>query len=75
MLAPAFPCALPNGNDPAVSRTVPKREGRWRQDTRVEWHYSASGKAAEDWLGRNVQWRLRDKCLSEHLFPSLAATI
>jgi len=45
----------------------------WCQDTRVEWHYIASGKPQQDGFVESFNGRLRDECLNEHLFPSLAA--
>ena len=46
----------------------------WCQDTGVEWHYIAPCKPQQNGLVESFNSRLRDKCLNEHLFPSLAAT-
>ena len=45
----------------------------WRQDTGVEWHYIAPGKPQQNGFVESFDGRLRDECLNEHLFPSLAA--
>jgi len=45
----------------------------WCQDTGVEWHYIAPGKPTQNGFVESFNGRLRDECLNEHLFPSLAA--
>ncbi len=45
----------------------------WCQDTAVEWHYIAPRKPQQNGLVESFDGRLRDECLNEHLFPSLAA--
>ena len=45
----------------------------WCQDTGVEWHYIALGKPQQNGFVESFNGRLRDECLNEHLFPSLAA--
>ncbi len=45
----------------------------WCQDTGVEWHYIAPGKPQQNGFVESFNGRLRDECLNEHLFPSLAA--
>ena len=44
----------------------------WCQDTGVEWHYIAPGKPQQNGFVESSNGRLRDECLNEHLFPSLA---
>ncbi|MDB5714334.1 MAG: putative transposase [Sphingomonadales bacterium] len=44
----------------------------WCQDTNVEWHYIAPGKPQQNGFVESFKGRLRDECLNEHLFPSLA---
>jgi len=44
----------------------------WCQDTGVEWHYIAPGKPQQNGFVESFNGRLRDECLNEHLFPSLA---
>lgn len=39
----------------------------------VEWHYIAPGKPQRNGFVELFNGRLRDECLNEHLFPSLAA--
>jgi putative transposase len=45
----------------------------WCQDTGVEWHNIAPGKPQQNGFVESFNGRLRDECLNEHLFPSLAA--
>ena len=45
----------------------------WCQDTGVEWHYIAPGKPQKNGFVESFNGRLRDECLNEHLFFSLAA--
>lgn len=45
----------------------------WCQDTGVEWQYIAPGKPQQNGFVESFDGRLRDECLNEHLFPSLAA--
>ena len=45
----------------------------WCQDTGVEWHYIAPEKPQQDGFVESFNGRLRNECLNEHLFPSLAA--
>ena len=44
----------------------------WCQDTGVEWHYIAPGKPQQNGFVESFNGRLRDECLNEHLFLSLA---
>jgi putative transposase len=44
----------------------------WQQDYGVEWHYIAPGKPRQNSFIASFNGRLRDECLSEHLFTSLA---
>lgn len=45
----------------------------WCQETGVEWHYIAPGKRTQNGFVESFNGRLRDECLNEHAFPSLAA--
>lgn len=45
----------------------------WRQNTGVEWHYIAPGNPQQIGFVESFRGRLRDECLNEHLFRSLAA--
>ena len=42
-------------------------------DRKIEWHYIAPGKPQQNGFVESFNGRLRDECLNEHLFPSLAA--
>ncbi len=45
---------------------------RWTQETRVEWHYIAPGKPTQNAFIESFNGRLRDECLNETLFTTLA---
>src|SRR5436190_3693395 len=45
---------------------------RWSQLTRIEWHYIAPGKPQQNAFVESFNGRLRDECLNETLFTSLA---
>ena len=45
---------------------------RWSQDTRVEWHCIAPGKPQQNAFAESFIGRMRDECLNETLFGSLA---
>ncbi|UPJ52236.1 transposase [Bradyrhizobium sp. 200] len=45
---------------------------RWSQQTRIEWHYIAPGKPIRNAFAEFFIGRLRDECLNETLFASLA---
>jgi putative transposase len=45
---------------------------RWSQQTRIEWHYIASGKPTQNAFAESLIGRLRDECLNETLFALLA---
>jgi putative transposase len=44
----------------------------WQQERGVEWHYIAPGKPQQNGFVESFNGRLRDECLNEHLFVSLA---
>jgi putative transposase len=44
----------------------------WQEEHRVEWHYIAPGKPMQNGFAESFIGRLRDECLNEHLFRSLA---
>lgn len=44
---------------------------RWRQESRVEWHYIAPGKPTQNAFIESFNGKLRDECLNETLFTSL----
>ena len=45
---------------------------RWSQERKVEWHYIAPGKPTLNAFVESFNGRLRDECLNETLFSSLA---
>ena len=45
---------------------------RWSQERRVDWHYIAPGKPQQNAFVESFNGRLRDECLNETLFTSLA---
>ena len=44
----------------------------WAQDRRIEWHYIAPGRPQQNAFAESFIGRLRDECLNETLFSSLA---
>jgi transposase InsO family protein len=47
----------------------------WQQDRGMEWHYIAPGKPTQNGFIESFNGRLRDECLNEHLFSSLAEAL
>ena len=45
---------------------------RWAADLRIEWHYIAPGKPMQNAFVESFNGRLRDECLNEHVFATLA---
>ena len=45
---------------------------KWSQERKVEWHYIAPGKPQQNAFAESFIGRLRDECLNEALFTSLA---
>lgn len=45
---------------------------KWCEATRVEWHYIAPGKPMQNGFCESFNGRLRDECLNETLFSTLA---
>jgi putative transposase len=45
---------------------------RWAQERGVAWHYIQPGKPMQNGLVESFNGRLRDECLNEHVFASLA---
>lgn len=44
----------------------------WAQQNGVEWHYITPGKPRENGFTESLNGRIRDECLNEHVFESLA---
>jgi putative transposase len=45
---------------------------RWAEERGVEWHYIAPGKPVQNAFVESFNGKLRDECLNEHVFGSLA---
>ncbi len=45
---------------------------KWVQDIRIDWHYIAPGKPTQNAFIESFNGKLRDECLNETLFSSLA---
>ena len=45
---------------------------KWSQETRIDWHYIAPGKPTQNAFVESFIGRLRDECLNENLFGTLA---
>ncbi|HKZ97907.1 MAG TPA: IS3 family transposase, partial [Hyphomicrobiaceae bacterium] len=45
---------------------------RWAEENGVEWHYIAPGKPQQNGFMESFNGKLRDECLNEHVFSSLA---
>lgn len=45
---------------------------RWVQETGIDWHYIAPGKPTQNAFTESFNGQLRDECLNETLFSSLA---
>ncbi len=45
---------------------------RWQEERSIGWHYIAPGKPMQNGFVESFIGRLRDECLNEHLFVSLA---
>ena len=45
---------------------------RWAADHKIEWHYIAPGKPTQNAFVESFNGRMRDECLNEHVFTSLA---
>ena len=45
---------------------------RWSQERQVDWHYIAAGKPTQNAFVESFNGKLRDECLNETLFTSLA---
>lgn len=45
---------------------------RWAADQKIEWHYIAPGKPMQNAFVESFNGRLRDECLNEHVFSTLA---
>ena len=65
----AKPIAVVSDNGTELTSTAILK---WSQERRVEWHYTAPGKPTQNAFVESFNGRLRDECLDETLFTSLA---
>jgi putative transposase len=61
-------CIVSDNGTELTSRAVLQ----WAQDQRIEWHYITPGKPTENGYTESLNGKVRDECLNEHLFWSLA---
>lgn len=45
---------------------------KWTTESRIDWHYIAPGKPMQNGFMESFNGKLRDECLNEHVFSSLA---
>jgi len=45
---------------------------KWAEENGIEWHYIAPGKPQQNGFMESFNGKLRDECLNEHVFSSLA---
>jgi len=45
---------------------------RWAAEQGIEWHYIAPGKPMQNGFVESFNGRIRDECLNEHVFTTLA---
>jgi transposase InsO family protein len=48
---------------------------KWTAENGVEWHYIAPGKPMQNGFMESFNGKLRDECLNEHVFGSLAEAV
>jgi putative transposase len=60
-------CVSDNGTELTSTAVL-----RWRQERGIQWHYIAPGKPQQNAFAESFIGRLRDECLNENLFSSLA---
>jgi putative transposase len=64
---PPLMCVSDNGTELTSMAIL-----RWAQERGIEWHYIAPGKPQQNAFAESFIGRLRDECLNESLFESLA---
>ena len=64
-----YPCLIVSDNGTELTSNAILA---WQKEHRVEWHYIAPGKPMQNGFAESFIGRLRDECLNEHLFRSLA---
>ena len=68
-LGDAQPVACVSDNGTELTSTAIQR---WSQDHRIDWRYIAPGKPQQNAFAESFIGRLRDECLNETLFSTLA---
>jgi putative transposase len=61
-------CIVSDNGTELTSRAVLQ----WAQDNGIEWHYITPGKPTENGYTESMNGKIRDECLNEHIFASLA---
>ena len=61
-------CIVSDNGTELTSRAVLQ----WAQDNQIEWHYITPGKPTENGYTESMNGKIRDECLNEHIFGSLA---
>jgi putative transposase len=61
-------CIVSDNGTELTSRAVLQ----WAQDNRIEWHYITPGKPTENGYTESMNGKIRDECLNEEIFGSLA---
>ena len=64
-----YPCMVVSGNGTELTSNAMLA---WQQERKVEWHYIAPGKPMQNGFVESFNGRLRDECLNETFFTSLA---
>jgi len=67
--ARGYPCMVVSDNGTELTSNAILK---WQEDRKVEWHYIAPGKPMQNGLVESFNGRMRDECLNEHWFCSLA---
>jgi putative transposase len=62
-----YPCMIVSDNGTELTSNAILK---WQQDCFVEWHYIAPGKPMQNGFVESFNGRLRDECLTEHLFSN-----
>lgn len=61
-------CIISDNGTELTSRAVLQ----WAQNNGIEWHYITPGKPTENGYTESMNGKVRDECLNEHVFVSLA---
>ena len=61
-------CIVSDNGTELTSRAVLQ----WAQDNSIDWHYITPGRPTENGYTESLNGKIRDECLNEHVFVSLA---